>query len=604
MRRLKGIGVSPGIVAGRAVILIQRAQALRYQIAPGRVDLELLRLESSRARSREQLLEIRARIAERHGELASMFDAQLLMLDDPMLLPRAIDVVRAQRVNAEWAIQQVFHELSEVFDEVADPYLRERKGDVSDLVGRLRMNLRHGVASARDLLRDLDESSVLIADELTPSLAAQVDWTRVRGFATDAGSRTYHTAILARSLDVPAVVGLHNAVDRIEAGALVVIDGSGEEVIVDPTPEELERASRHPDDRRPAAHGDAAQRPASTADGARIRLEANIEFPDDLAAARYAGAEGIGLYRSEFMLAIHPGALTDEDEQYDAYRRLVEGMAPGPVTVRTFDVDEDQLEARFARHALTRGWDVDEERGGRQGLRGLRLSLTRPDLFRTQLRALLRAARHGQLRIMFPFVSSVDQLRAARAMVAEAAAELARRGLETPAVPIGVVIEIPAAAYTADLLAREVDFLSIGTNDLIQYILAIDRADERVSGLYEPLHPAILRVLRVVARAARRQRIPLSLCGEMAADPALLALLVGLGLAEFSMTPGAIAVAKQVLAEHRSDELRALARQVLRLSTVDEIERALATALGSFSNGGAPDARTVRNGAPNKGVTS
>ena len=587
MRRLKGIGVSPGVVAGRAVILIQRAQALRYQVASSRVDLELLRLESSRARSREQLLEIRARIAERHGELASMFDAQLLMLDDPMLLPRAVDIVREQRVNVEWAIQQVFHELSEVFDEVADPYLRERKGDVSDLVGRLRMNLRRGVSSARDLLRDLDESSVLIADELTPSLAAQVDWTKVRGFATEAGSRTYHTAILARSLDVPAVVGLHTAVDRIEAGAVVIIDGNSDEVIVDPTPEELERAMRHPDDGRPAAPVDAERRrPASTADGVRIRLDANIEFPDDLAAARYAGAEGIGLYRSEFLLAVGSDALTNEDRQYDVYRGLVEGMAPGWVTVRTFDVDEDQLEARFARRPLGSAWDVEEERAGRQGLRGLRLSLRRPDLFQIQLRALLRAARHGQLRIMFPFVSSVEQLRDARAMVAAAAAELAARGIDAPRVPIGVVIEIPAAAFTADLLAREVDFLSVGTNDLIQYCLAVDRADDRVSRLYEPLHPAILRVIKVVARAARRHKIPLSLCGEMASDPALLTLLVGLGLTEFSMTPGAIGVAKQVLSEHRHDELRALARRVLRLPTVDDIERELAATLGNVANKG------------------
>jgi phosphotransferase system enzyme I (PtsI) len=587
MRRLKGIGVSPGVVAGRAVILIQRAHALRYQIAPGRVDLELLRLESSRARSREQLLEIRARIAERHAELASLFDAQLLMLDDPMLLPRAIDIVREQRVNAEWAIQQVFHELSAVFDDVADPYLQERKGDVSDLVGRLRMNLRHGVSSARDLLRDLDESSVLIADELTPSLAAQVDWTRVRGFATDAGSKTYHTAILARSLDVPAVVGLHNAVADIEAGSLVVIDGTREEVIVDPTPEELDRAAHHPDDRRPAPPQETEPRaPAATADGVRIRLDANIEFPDDLAAARYAGAEGIGLYRSEFMLAVRADALTDEDRQYDVYRRMVTGMAPGPVTVRTFDVDEDQLALRVTPPAFGAGWDADAERAGRQGLRGLRLSLRRDDLFRTQLRALLRAAQHGHLRIMFPFVSTVDQVRQARAMVAEAAADLKRRGIDTPVVPIGVVIEIPAAAFTADLLAREVDFLSIGTNDLIQYFLAVDRADARVSALYEPLHPAILRIIRMVARAGRRQSIPVSLCGEMAADPALLALLVGLGLTEFSMTPGAIGVAKQVLSAHRWDELRALARRVLRLSTADEIGRELAAALGNLANRG------------------
>ena len=240
MQRLKGIGVSPGVVSGRAVILIQRAQVIRYQVRPARLGHELTRLEESRTRSRQQLVDIRGRISRRRGpEMASLFDAQLLMLDDPMLVPRAAEIVREQRVNADWAIQQIFEEFSAVFDEVADPYLRERKGDVADLVGRLKMNLRKGASTPRDLLRELDESSVLIADELTPSLAAQVDWTKVRGFATDAGSRTYHTAILARSLEVPAVVGLHDATRRIAAGELVVVDGDASEVILEPSAEVL-----------------------------------------------------------------------------------------------------------------------------------------------------------------------------------------------------------------------------------------------------------------------------------------------------------------------------------------------------------------------------
>jgi phosphoenolpyruvate-protein phosphotransferase (PTS system enzyme I) len=584
MQRLTGIGVSPGVVSGRAVLLIQRSQVLRYQIAPARVDHELRRLEESRSRSREQLLEIRARMAQRRSEMASLFDAQLLMLDDVMLLPRAADIVREQRVNAEWAVQQAFHEFSAVFDEVADPYMRERKGDVLDLVGRIRMNLRQGVATARELLRELDESSILIADELTPSIAAQVDWTKVRGFATDAGSRTYHTAILARSLEVPAVVGLHNASSQVQAGQLVVIDGSANVLILDPTEEDLARAAHQAEDYRPSAAADAERRrPATTADGIRIRLDANIEFPDDLAAARYAGAEGIGLYRSEFLVASPRDEAGDEDRQYEIYRGMLEGMAPGTVTVRTFDVDEDQLVSRQTHRPIDAGWEPEAQRAGRQGLRGLRLSLTRPELFLVQLRALLRAARHGHLRIMFPFVSSVEQVRAARAMVAEASASLAARGIEAPRVPIGVMIEIPAAAYTADLLAREVDFFTIGTNDLIQYCLAVDRADERVSRLYEPLHPAILRIILMVRRAAGRRRIPVSLCGEMASDPALLTLLVGLGLREFSMTPGAIPVAKQVLAELRSDELRAVARRVLRLVTIEDIERELLVALGRLA---------------------
>jgi phosphotransferase system enzyme I (PtsI) len=607
MQRLTGIGVSPGVVVGRAVILIQRAQVLRYQIASMRLSNEVERLEQSRVRTREQLVDIRGRIARRRGpELASMFDAQILMLDDPLFVPRAVDLVREQRVNAEWAIQQVFEEFSAVFEEAADPYLRERKGDVADLVGRLRMNLRRGVASPRDLLRQVDEASVLIADELTPSLAAQVDWTKVRGFATDVGSRTYHTAILARSLDVPAVVGLHEASGVVQPGQLVVIDGAANEIVIDPDEETLARVARDAEDRRPASVVTEQRGPATTEDGVRIRLDANIEFPDDLAAARYAGAEGIGLYRSEFLLtsvtgasrsdsagraasakagsAAGPVGSVSEDEQYEIYRAMIEGMAPGTVTVRTFDVDEDQLALRSEASSGVGGeWLVGEERGSRQGLRGLRLSLTRPELFQAQLRALLRAARHGSLRIMFPFVSGVEQLRAAKRMVSEAAADLARRGEAVPAVPVGVMIEIPAAAYTADLLAREVDFFTIGTNDLIQYCLAVDRADERVSGLYEPLHPAILRVILMVRRAATRRRIPVSLCGEMASDPALLTLLVGLGLREFSMTPGAIGVARQILAELRSDELRALARRVLRLATVDEIERELTAALGRLS---------------------
>jgi phosphotransferase system enzyme I (PtsI) len=330
-------------------------------------------------------------------------------------------------------------------------------------------------------------------------------------------------------------------------------------------------------DRHPAS---APERPgpAKTADGVAIRLEANIEFPDDLAAARYAGAEGIGLYRSEFLVTGGVEDIRDEDRQYEIYRGMVEGMAPGTVTVRTFDVDEDQLTSRLSGQPSGVSWELDDSRASRQGLRGLRLSLMHPDLFRVQLRALLRAARHGRLRILFPFVSSVEQVREARWMIGQASADLGRRGEPVQQVPVGVMIEIPAAAYTADLLAREVDFFTIGTNDLIQYCLAVDRADERVSRLYEPLHPAILRMILMVRRAASRQRIPVSLCGEMASDPALLTLLVGLGLTEFSMTPGAIPVAKQVLAELRSDELRALARRVLRLSTAGEIAREVAHA--------------------------
>ena len=306
----------------------------------------------------------------------------------------------------------------------------------------------------------------------------------------------------------------------------------------------------------------------------------NIEFADDLVSARYAGAEGVGLFRSEFPLTSGAVNVADEDQQFELYRQLVEGMAPAVVTIRTFDVDEDQV----ASQERAAGWAPEQSRAGRQSLRGVRWSLARPDLFRVQLRALLRAAAYGRLRIMFPFVSSVEQLRSAMKIVGEARTQLEARGITTPRVPVGIMIEIPAAAYTSDLLAAEVDFFTIGTNDLIQYCLAVDRADERVSRLYEPLHPAILRMIAMVVRAARRRRIPVSLCGEMASDPALLPLLVGLGLTEFSMTPGAIPLARQVLGETNSSDLRGLARRVLRLSTVAEIERELLAALGRPSS--------------------
>ncbi len=576
MRRLTGIGASPGIVAGRAVILIQREQVLRYRVPQARIEGEIARIAASRDRARQQLTDIRSSVSAKHGsDLASIFDAQLLMLDDAKLIPRAADIVREQRVNAAWAIQRVFDEFSAVFDDIADPYLRERKGDVADLAGRLKMNLRPGTTTPRDLLRELDEASVLIADELPPSIAAQVDWTKIRGFATDAGSRTYHTAILARSLEVPAVVGLQDASRVVQPGQLVAIDGEAGELILDPSEEILARARRHVDDGAPAMEqkGEPSG-PAVMADGTRIKLDANIEFPDDLAAARYAGAESIGLYRSEFLLTdgvrARGAVNADEEEQYGIYRRMLEGMAPGAVTIRTFDLDEEDAESR-ARD----GWVGENERTSGGGMRGLRLSLLKPEPFRRQLRALLRASRHGALRIMFPFVSGVEELRQARRMITEAAAELGMSDEALARVPVGAMIEVPAAAYTADLIAREADFLTIGTNDLIQYCLAVDRSDARVSQLYKPLHPAILRMVVMVRRAAARQHIPVSLCGEMASDPVVLALLVGLGLVEFSMTPAAIPLARRLLREMRSDDLRTIARRVLRLATVEEIEAEL-----------------------------
>jgi phosphotransferase system enzyme I (PtsI) len=576
VERLTGIGVSPGVAVGPALVAIQRTQVLRFPVGPDGVARELSALERARQRSRTQLEQIRRRIATARGaELAAIFDAQLLMLDDPILVGRAGAVIRNERVNAEWAVQRALDEAAAVFDGIDDPYLHERKGDLNDVAGRLRLNLRDEKGGARDRLQDLDAPSVLIADELTPSVVAQLDWTRIKGFATDAGSRTYHTAILARSLGVPAVVGLHDVSRRVPPGASVIVDGETGEVVIDPTPALWQEAEGRATQTRTSAVALDFDVPLQTIDGEPIVLHANIERSDDVPSALGAGAQGIGLYRSEFMLVGGPPDMAAEDEQYHEYRQLVERMEGRPVTIRTFDVDERQLARPLVDAALDARWFPEPQRSGHAGLRGVRFGLAQPRIFKTQLRALLRASAHGPLRIMFPFVSSVQEVRDARTLLLEAQQELAARGETVREVPVGIMIEVPSAAFTASLLAREADFFTIGTNDLIQYTLAVDRTDDRVSNRYEPLHPAVLRLLRQVRRAAAREGIPVSVCGEMASDPLLLKLLIGCGLREFSMTPGAIPMARRVVRDTSARHMVRLAARALTLATVEEIEQYL-----------------------------
>jgi phosphotransferase system enzyme I (PtsI) len=560
VQHLKGLGVSPGVVEGRAVLLRGRAQQVHFYIPPAEVASELDRFTRAREGARQQLGDVKAQVARAAGpEHAYMFDAQLLMLDDPMLTGRAEELIRVERVNAEWALERAAEEIARIFEGVEDTYLRERKGDVADVVERLKGNLQRAGAtsgpwatSGREapaggqpgdlpglVLPGLEGPHVLVADELAPSVAAQVDWSRIVGFAADAGSWTYHTAILARSLRVPAVIGLGDASARILPGALVVMDGSTGEVVVDPPPEVRETFRRRaPARARTEAPAPPAGAPAVTADGIHIRLEANIELPDDVADARTHGAAGIGLYRSEYLLARKSIDRLDEDEQYETYRAILEAIHGRPA-------------------------DLQRSRG-RLGLQAIRVSLAFRALFRRQLRALLRAARHGRLRIMFPFISSAEELREARRVVREARGELRERGEIAPEVPVGAMIEVPSAALTADLLARDADFLSIGTNDLIQCCLAVDRTDERVSHLYQPLHPAVLRLIRMVRRAAAHRRVPVSVCGEMAGDPMHLVLLIGLGLREFSMRPAALPLARRVVRGVRTDDMRRLAGRLLR----------------------------------------
>lgn len=565
MRRLTGSGVVPGVAAGHAILLVRRGRALRVPVSQAGVADEIARIERARERSREQISAIRAKLGSGPGaELAPLFDAQLLMLEDPLLVGRAITIIRDERVNAEWAVQRAFDELASLFDGIDDPYLRERRGDVADVAGRLRMNLRAGARPWQDLRAHGDAPFVLVADDPPTSVAAQVDWSAVTGLAIDAGSPTSHTAILARSLGIPTVVGLGDATRLVTPGTGVLLDGTEGDLVIDP-PASLvdERRARH--SRHTVVAPAAPPRgPAVTRDGVRIRLEANVDRLEDVAAARREDADGIGLFRSELLLNddLLPGltGLESELAQAEVYRRVIAAMAPRPVTIRTFDLDEAQAEGR--EPSADAGAETDRHRV--LGLRGVRLGMRQPELLDTQLRAILRAAADaGTVRVLVPFVTTPSEVAEVRRRLDLASAAIASQGIAVPPVALGPMIEVPAAALAADHLAAVSDFLAVGTNDLVQYLLAADRTDQRLTALVSGLHPALLRLLRLLPRLARRHGVPVSVCGELASQPAMLALLVGLGVREFSMTPAALAPARRIVEAAELSTLTRLARQVV-----------------------------------------
>lgn len=580
---LRGIGVSEGIALGPALVLEREVMpVLRLLLPEGAVEAELQRLREAVAASQRQIQAIRERLArEASAPHAYIFDAHLLMLEDPLLLDRAMAAVRDHRVNAEWALRLVAEQLHALFAELTDVYLRERTSDLDDVLGRILLNLA-GTAGAPKLSH-LPGSYVLVADELAPSEAAELDWERVLAVVTDAGSATYHTSILARSFGVPAVVGLKVATRHIPPGAMVVVDGTHGQVLVEPPAPALESYREAQARHRLELQGlhELRALPAVTRDGTRVQLRANVEFPDEAATARLRGAEGIGLFRSEYLLG-RAREWPSEERQYEIYRRLLEQMHPAPVTVRTWDVGSEDLAPggpTSPNPAL--------------GERALRLLQRAPQAFRDQLRALLRAAAHGPLQVMFPFVSGPADLRQALALLEEARESLRGDGVAPARMAVGLTLEVPSAALTADLLAREVDFFSIGTNDLIQYLLAADRVDPRVSAHYQPLHPAVLRVIAQVARAAEAQGIPVAVCGEMAADPLHALVLLGLGVRELSMSPAAVPRVKAAVRAVTEARVREVAQACLGLPTAAEVEATARAALEEALEQGADEVRRL-----------
>jgi phosphoenolpyruvate-protein phosphotransferase (PTS system enzyme I) len=575
---LSGTGVSPGIAVGRALVIEREAVAVfRLLLPPEQVEAEVQRLGRAVQASREQLQAIKDRLSREVGvPHAYIFDAQLLMLEDPLLLDKSVAVIREEHVNAEWALRGVSEQLHALFDEFSDAYLKERSTDLDDVLGRINLNLA-GAPGAPSLSR-LPGEVVLVAEDLTPSEAAALEWDRVLALAIDAGSRTYHTALLARSLGIPAVVGLKDATARIPPGSLLVVDGSRGHVVVEPSQPILAeyRVTQELDRVEEQRLQETRALPCVTSDGVAVVLQANVEFPAEAATAVLYGAAGIGLFRSEYLLG-RSRSFPDEEQQIDVYRRLLEQMRPHPVTVRTWDVE--------AQDVLPGGPSSPNPALGERALRLLRRS---PAPFRTQLRALLRAGLHGPLRIVFPFVAGVADLEAALELLEEARLELRRDGLDfAPELPIGLNLEIPSAAVNADLLAPSVDFFSVGTNDLIQYLLAVDRVDPRVSSLYQPLDPAVLRTLRRIREVAESFQLPLSLCGEMAAEPASALFLLGLGFRELSMSPSSIPRVKEALRELSCERARAVAQECLSLRTAQQVEQRLLRELPRFARAAA-----------------
>jgi len=570
----QGIGVSPGIAVGAALVLERRRAVVSeetLEAAESRHELARLAVAAERARGELEELKVRTDKALGAG-VAQIFDAQMLLLEDPMFEAR----VRKRRQNAEWAVRRVGRNLSNRLSSISDVYLRERGTDVDDLTERL---LRALLGEEGHRLDQLTEPIVLFAHDLTPSETALLDPDMVLGFATDVGSRTSHTAIVARSLGIPAVVGLRDITSVVQSGERIVIDGDAGVIMVGPAASDVEdsRARNALRVSRGASYFANREAPATTRDGFRVAVLGNIENAADAEGVVANGGEGIGLFRSEYLYLRNPGVLPTEDEHYREYRAVLEAVGDLPVSIRTLDIGGEKLlpgdpaTAESACESLL-------------GLRALRLALREREIFSTQLRGLLRASVHGNLQIMLPFVSGLEELRESRALIAENKQQLIEEGHRVAdSIPIGAMLEVPAAAMTVDLLADEADFFAIGSNDLIQYMLAVDRTNDAVAHLYEPLHPAMLRILRLIVDTARQKQIPVSMCGEMASEPLSALILTGFGIDQLSMNPSAIPLIKNVVRHLSRAQASDVLEQAFKLGTADEIEAlALPELLAAF----------------------
>jgi phosphotransferase system enzyme I (PtsI) len=510
---------------------------------------------------------LQAALGEEHSFI---FDAHLLMLEDEHLTRQIENFIREHHANAEWAVRDVTSHLLELYTQVTDDYLRERSSDVADVAHRL-IKILSGT-KARSLGKAAP-NSILIADDLLPSAAAELDTKRILGFVTNVGGWASHTSIIARSLNIPAVAGLREITSRARSGETMIVDGTTGTVILRPSPETLRFYSEQQElqKQQQLSYIEERELPAVTLDGHQVALRANVELLEEIEIFHRFNAAGVGLYRSEFLFS---NGLPSEDEQYRAYKLLAEMTGEYGANIRTFDLGGDKLQLEGFK----------PERNPALGLRSIRLSLAVEHVFRTQVRAILRAAQHGKLKILLPFISNLDELRHAKQLIAEVERELRQAGVRhTEDVEIGVMIEIPAAVIMAEALAREADFFSLGTNDLTQTLLAVDRSNENVSALFDPLHPAVLRAIKHVADCAHQLRIPVNVCGEMAANPAQCIVLLGLGLDDLSMTPTAIPAIRRLVRSLELRKAQEIAEQAVKLNTPAEVNRYVQKQLSEFS---------------------
>ncbi len=562
----RGIPVSPGVAIYPAVVLDAEDQPIpRRMVPPDKISRELSRLDRALQESTREVNKLREQTAKTLGEeLANIFSFHIGMLADKHLVGHIRTMIENERVTAEYAVYATMRRLSQTFLQAKSKYLRERVTDVWDLERRI---LKHLIGHTRSELQNLKQQSVIVAHDLTPSQTASLDKSKIKGIATDAGGRTSHTAILAHALGIPAIVGLETITADIATGDVVIIDGNRGNVIVEPDAAKLMEYRQ--EIRRMAAFedklGEFKSLPAITKDGTQVEILANIEFPSEISEALDNGAQGIGLYRTEFLFLASETEPT-EDEQYDIYVKAIRNLDGKPLTIRTLDLGADKITQN-----MELGTEI-MERNPFLGCRSIRLCLQNVPLFKNQLRAILRASTEGSVRIMFPLISNIMELRQARMILSDVKEDLDEQNIPyNHNIPVGMMIEVPSAALQARVFSREVDFFAIGTNDLIQYTVAVDRSNERIASLYSAAHPAVLHLVKEVIRVAQKTGTSVSLCGEMAGEPEFTMLLLGMGLRKLSITPPAIPEITKIIRSVHMDQCKKIARRITSFEADREV---------------------------------